>query len=77
MQAIVTKHLGPTNTKGDRIKATSCGGFSVTVPYEYGLDSNGAHCVAAVALCKYLKWDFDHVDGSLPDGSIAWVKIPR
>jgi hypothetical protein len=77
MQAIVTKYIGPTNTKGARIKAVSCGGLSVTVPYEYDLDSYGAHCMAAVELCKNLKWEFNHVAGELPDGSTAWVKIPE
>lgn len=76
MQAIVTKYIGPTNHRGSRIKAVAAAG-SVTVPYEYGMDTQGAHRVAAAALCEKLDWEFDHVAGDLPDGSTAWVKNTR
>jgi hypothetical protein len=76
MQAIVTKYIGPTNHRGSRIKAIAAAG-SVTVPYEYGTDTEGAHRIAAVALCQKLDWEFDHVPGDLPDGSTAWVKNTR
>jgi hypothetical protein len=72
MQAIVTKYIGPTNTKGARIKATSCGSFSVTVPFDY---EGNEEEVAARELCKKLKWEFSHVRGALPDGSTAWVFV--
>jgi hypothetical protein len=74
MQAIVTKYIGPTKTKGARIKATSCGSFSVTVPFDY---EGNEHEVAARELCKKLKWEFSHVPGELPDGSTAWVFVSR
>jgi hypothetical protein len=74
MQSIVTKYIGPTNTKGARIKATSCGGFSVTVPFDY---EGNEHETAARELCKKLKWEFSHVPGELPDGSTAWVFVSR
>jgi hypothetical protein len=76
MQAIVTKWIGPTNTKGDRIKATAAAG-SVTVPYERATNTEGAHRAAAVAFCAKFGWDFDHVSGGLPDGSLAWVRLPK
>lgn len=54
MQAIETKFLGPTNTKGARIKASAQAG-SVTVPYEYqGVDVE--HDQALRALVTKLKW---------------------
>jgi hypothetical protein len=76
MQAIITKYIGPTNHRGARIKAIAAAG-NVTVPYEYGTDTDGAHRVAAVAFCEKFDWTFDHIAGDLPDGSLAWVKIPR
>ena len=36
MQAIQTKYIGPTNTKGARIKAF-CAAGSITIPYNYEL----------------------------------------
>jgi len=76
MQAIITKWIGPTNHRGDRIKATASAG-SVTVPYERATNTEGAHRVAAVAFCAKFGWDFDHVSGDLPDGSLAWVRLPK
>ena len=49
-QAIITKFLGPTNTKGSRIKATSWRG-SVTLPCDHALDTVANYRAAALALC--------------------------
>lgn len=49
MQAIITKYLGPTNSRGSRIKATAWVG-SVTVSYDHALDSVDNHRAAAMAL---------------------------
>lgn len=38
MQAITTKVLPPTNTKPQRIKATTASGVSITLPWDYGTD---------------------------------------
>lgn len=68
MQAIITKFLGPTNTKGSRIKATSWDG-SVTVTYNYALDSLNNHRAAADAVCYSLGGDWRIVaSASMPDG---------
>lgn len=48
-QAIETKYLRPTNTKGGRIKA-ECWGGSVTISYPHELDTADAHKAAAQAL---------------------------
>ena len=53
MQAIVTKYLGPTYTKGGRIKAT-CAEGSCTIGYPHELDQKEAHVAAARALCDKL-----------------------
>lgn len=52
MQAIETKYLGPTNTRGSRIKAT-CEAGSITIPYGNG-NTEECHIEAAKALCNKL-----------------------
>lgn len=75
MQAIRTKFIPPTNTRGDRVKA-SCQAKSITVAWEYGLDTEEMHRAAAVQLCLKLGWHFeDLATGQLPDGSYCHVLI--
>lgn len=50
-QAIETRYLGPTNTKGGRIKA-ECWGGNITIGYDHALNSDEAHKAAAVALIE-------------------------
>lgn len=50
---IRTRYLGPTNTKGARIRATN-GVRSVTIPYPYELDTEDAHMKAADKLIMIL-----------------------
>ena len=54
MQAIITKFLGPTDTKGSRIKAFADAG-SVTIGYPHELSGEDAFRAAAVALCEKLE----------------------
>jgi hypothetical protein len=54
-QAIETRYLGPTNTKGGRIKATAAAG-SVTVPYDHALNADANHKAAADALIAKMGW---------------------
>jgi hypothetical protein len=51
MDCIVTKYLGPTNTKGSRIKAT---GFGLTVikPYRHVFSGVDCHLEVALDLAK-------------------------
>lgn len=49
MQTIITKYLGPTNTRGSRIKVTSWLG-SKTFSYDYG-----ASCAHKAAFQQYLQ----------------------
>jgi hypothetical protein len=75
MQAIVTKYLNPTDTKGARIKATCDAGY-VTVPFDYAGTEEQTHASAAMALVRKLGWQ-DHgagmgniwTAGSLPNQS--------
>ncbi len=76
MQAIQTKYLGPTNTRGSRIKAM-CGAGSVTIGYPHELSGQSAHRKAAEALAAKLGWVGDRYGallcGQLPDHSHVFV----
>jgi hypothetical protein len=50
-QAIETKYLSPTNTKGGRIKA-ECWGGNITIGYDHALNIDEAHKAAALALLE-------------------------
>jgi hypothetical protein len=75
MEAIKTRFLGATDTKGARIKA-SCSKGSLTIPYPYETDSHNGHQQAARLL---LSRDFgDNIvfaTGHLPDGTYVHVVI--
>ena len=53
MQAIQTKYLGPTNTKGSRVKAT-CWLTSVTVSWDHSANVEENHIAAIEALLTKL-----------------------
>ena len=77
MQAIQTKYLGPTNSRGARVKAT-CAAGTVTVPYPYELSGQAVHRAAAQALCAKLGWTDANgyepmLGGCLADGSYVFV----
>lgn len=55
MQAIVTKFISPTDTKGARIKA-SCDAGSITISYPYVNSEEACHALAAMALVRKLGW---------------------
>lgn len=64
-QAIVTKYIGPSNTRGSRIKATAWAG-SVTVPYKSNLSSEKNHAEAARSLAAKYGWHGKFVGGGMP-----------
>ena len=80
MQAIVTKYIGPTDTKGSRIKAW-CDAGSITVGYSHG--SHDPHDIAAAALIRKLGWNDNGqtwVGGGLPQNmkeARVYLMIPR
>lgn len=55
MQAIITKYIGPTNSRGSRIKA-ECSAGSITISYDYGLEDIDLHLKAANALIAKMDW---------------------
>lgn len=66
-QAIETRYLGATNTKGGRIKATAWAG-SVTVPYDHALDTAENHQAAADALIAKYEWQGTFAQGGNAKG---------
>ena len=54
MQAIQTKFLGATNTKGARIKAFCAAG---SVIHDFGYDDECQYTHAAIKLLKKLGWN--------------------
>jgi hypothetical protein len=80
MQAIVTKYIGPTDTKCSRVKAfclTNTKG--VTISWDSELTSDQNHAAAAEAFKEKMLWTGypKTVMGALPDGSVAHVFMPR
>lgn len=70
MKAIVTKHLGPTNTKGARIKASAADGNQIIVPMDYEVSNEEAHLGAAYALCAKMNWLGYLAQGGLKNGYV-------
>ena len=76
-QAIITKWIGPTNTRGAKIKAR-CRGGSVTLHYDDALNLDENHRRTAFALCVKMGWDGSVILGALVggtifDGRMVWV----
>ncbi len=69
MQAITTKFIGPTNSRGARIKATSGGGHTLTVPYTYE-DGHRSHAQAALQLARKLGWEGTLIEGGTKEGMV-------
>lgn len=69
MQAIQTKYIGPTNTRGARVKAFSeAFPRGVTVPFEHGKELDDAHDAAARAFIVKHEWFGTWVRGGSVDG---------
>ena len=56
MQAITTKFLPATDTKGGRIKAITESGHTLISAWDYGLGVSDNHSATAEALAKKLGW---------------------
>jgi hypothetical protein len=67
-QAIETRYLFATNTKGARIKASAYSG-NVTIPYDYALDVQDAHKAAADALIAKMGWTGTFAQGGNVEGT--------
>lgn len=68
LQSIVTRYLGPTNTRGARIKA-ACNGGSIVLSWDYENNALENHRAAAEALRLKLEWpSLPMISGGLPKG---------
>lgn len=75
VQAITTKYIGPSNTRGSRIKATAAAG-SVTIPCDDALSIEGRHAKAAKALAMKFGWSGYYFQGGMPnDCGYAFVCV--
>lgn len=75
MTCIITKYLGPTNSRGSRVKATSYSG-SVTIPWDHALDAEQNHFLAVQAFCAKHGMGGSFVRFDLPGGygALVWVR---
>ena len=67
-QAITTRYIGPTNTRGSRIKAYAAAG-SVTLHRDDSLGIEANHAKAAKALADKFGWKGAYHIGGMPDDS--------
>lgn len=67
-QAISTKFLGATNTRGARIKAVSASGHALITSYEHAMNSDENHKAAALALAEKLQWVGEWFGGATASG---------
>jgi hypothetical protein len=73
MQAIYTRYLGPSDTRGTRVKAFADAG-SITLSWDHRLNPEGNHKAAAEALANKLGWHGKWFGGSIPNGiDMCWV----
>ena len=63
MIAIQTKYLSATGSRGSRIKAFTCNGHSVTIPYDHALRHEQAHFAAVKALKEKHNLDYWDLEG--------------
>lgn len=73
MIAIQTKYVGPTNTRGSKIKAFTSNGHSVSVSYHHELSHELCHFEAVKALVKKydLNWNINNMRyGGTKDGYV-------
>ena len=82
LQAIETKNLGETETRGVRIVAKTASGIKVTINYHYELSGVDCHAKAAEALARKLKWiepwvafDSQYIAGRTKAGYVFVSKI--
>lgn len=78
MQTIITKFLGATNTRGNRVTAKSWNG-KATESWDYALDVRGNHEAAAKALIADIKdrtgveWEIVAAGNTPDDSGYAFI----
>jgi hypothetical protein len=76
MQAINTKYIGPTNTKGARILVKAQAG-KMFVSWDYALNADENHVQAAYKFMNKMDWPNKIVSGGAWDHSEYHVMLPR
>jgi hypothetical protein len=75
-EAIVTKYLPATNTKGARVKA-ECDAMSVTLPWDHSKTHGANHDAAVETLIEKMGWTGRWAVASLPGSfkhSLVYVR---
>lgn len=67
-QAIVTRYIGPSNTRGSRVRATAQAD-SITVAYDQRLGTDANHLAAARKLADKYGWRGTLIGGGMPGGN--------
>ena len=69
MQAIITKYIPCTNTRGSRIQA-KCEAKTIYFSYDHSLSVENNHIAAAKELIKKLNWGGEWVNGGTATGYV-------
>ncbi len=75
-QGITTKYLCPTNHRGARIKVTAQAG-SITVPWDYALNTSDNHAIAAGQLALKWGWEGEYVGAQMANGGYTFVDVSK
>ena len=74
MQAIQTRYLPATDTRGSRIKAW-CEAGSVTIGYPHELSGQAVYRKAAQALADKYKWPYKYLGAQLTNKDYVFVPV--
>lgn len=74
-QAIHSKILPPTDTKGTRVKAwPTSKGDAVTLPYDYEHNADANMKIAVAKLAATLEWDGEYIGAHDAHGGMTFVR---
>ncbi len=73
MKAIQVKYVGPTDTRGARLKVCADGVRSIVLPYSHELSHEQMRADAARAMCAKYGWRGTLHGGAMADGSSVFV----
>lgn len=76
MQAIITKYIGPTNTRGARIAASAAAG-RIYLDWDDALNADDNHALAARFFAQKYQWGGKWAHGVLPSGDHVHVNTER
>lgn len=76
LQTIKTRYIGPTNTKGSRVKA-SAGCCSIVRPWDYGFNAADNHANVAEELANSLGWNNDLFQGDFSADGYVFVSVAK